>query len=160
MLGAIVVFGGTLVVIANFGIPAGLFYFVVSALIVGRMKKGGGAGGLAGLIRSTQGFDGLSMNGTPGLGILLSVDSIGQRSKIFYQGVAVSIEQRNVVIDVEIPGRPPYQTNVAVSFPANFSSSVIPGASVEVRVDPSDMNRIAIVGPGVAFAGSFAQVTS
>jgi hypothetical protein len=61
-------------------------------------------------------------------------------------------ERRGVVIDVEIPGEPPYELTANPYIPKNLSRVVLPGATVELRVHPRDRSQIAIVGPGVGFA--------
>jgi hypothetical protein len=119
-------------------VTAVLVFAFVLWVLVKIVRSSGGPGGYAKL----------SASGKPGLGILLRVGPTGTRLGQF--------ETRTVLIDVEVPGEPPYEANVPVSFPVSLKGDVLPGATVEVRVDPKDPNKIAIVGPGVGFAGQFA----
>jgi hypothetical protein len=90
----------------------------------------------------------LFSSGVPARGILLSVSSQSFGSV----GVGLfKFQQRQVEIDIEIPGQAPYEINVIALVPLNLVADVLPGATVEVRVDPRNQNNIAIVGPGVGF---------
>jgi Cu/Ag efflux pump CusA len=63
----------------------------------------------------------------------------------------VRVESRQVVLDVEIPGQAPYEVTTNVLVPLNLRADVMPGATVELRVDPKNNRTIAIVGPGSGF---------
>lgn len=114
---------------------AGLFIFVVLVIIVSALASSGSATGQ---------YDKLIRNGTPARGILLQVAAQGTKAGT----AARRFEMRQVQIDVEIAGRPPYETNANVAIPINLVRDVLPGATVELRVDPNNTTRIAIVGPG------------
>jgi hypothetical protein len=87
----------------------------------------------------------LGLGGTPARGILLAVSSTGNR-------VGTNLESRQVTIDIEIPGQPPYEVRTVAMFPTSLRGDVLPGATVELRVHPSDRTaRVSIVGPGVGF---------
>ena len=93
-------------------------------------------------------YNTLLANGIQGRGILLGVSNMSLGTV----GVGLfKYQQRGVTIDVEVPGRPPYECTVTALIPLNLVRDVLPGATVEVRVDPSNPNNIAIVGPGVGF---------
>ncbi len=94
------------------------------------------------------GYNRLAARGVSGRGILLSVSntSMGSVGTGMYK-----LQQRAVTIDIELPGQAPYQATVTALIPLNLVRDVLPGATVEVRVDPSNPNNIAIVGPGVGF---------
>ena len=120
-------------------------------------------GALAGgTFASAMAFDRLVANGVPARGILLEVSSISttlpgsQRqlpTSAGSQPVAVRrFESRFVTMDVEIPGQAPYIVQMSPMIPANMSRDILPGATVELRLDPKRPNLIAIVGPGAAFA--------
>jgi hypothetical protein len=99
---------------------------------------------------SVGGYDRLAAKGVPARGILLQVSSIatkvpGTRLRRF--------ESRSVTIDIEVPGTAPYVATVNAVIPSNLVRDVLPGATVELRVDPKNGNNIAIVGPGVGFIG-------
>ena len=94
-----------------------------------------------------QGFGGsLGMGGTPARGILLAVSSTGTR-------VGTNQESRQVTIDIEVPGQPPYEVRTVARFPTCLRGDVLPGATVELRVNPRSRTApVSIVGPGVGFA--------
>jgi hypothetical protein len=92
---------------------------------------------------------GLLKNGVPARGILLQVSWMATR----VQGSTTQpMERREVLIDVEVPGRPPYEVRAQALVPINLRNDVMPGATVELRVDPKDPKNLAIVGPGSGFA--------
>jgi len=96
----------------------------------------------------------LSRTGVPARGILLSVSSMPSGSV----GVGLNkLQQRQVYIDVEIPGEPPYELSVVALIPLNLVADVLPGATVELRVDPKNRNQVVIVGPGVGFNAATLQ---
>ncbi|HTR52024.1 MAG TPA: hypothetical protein VMJ10_15030 [Kofleriaceae bacterium] len=111
---------------------------------------------MIGVVRAVSGgarsYGWLTARGVPARGILLQVDSVG----FAVEGLrSLRIESRGVTIDVEIPGRMPYTVTTTAYVPRNFSRDVLPGATVEVRVDPRNENgTIAIVGPGTGFAAA------
>lgn len=90
----------------------------------------------------------LLQNGLPARGILLAVQS----APVGSIGIGLNkLQQRVCVMDVEIPGRPPYEVTVTALIPLNLVRDVLPGATVELRVSKSNPTDIAIVGPGVGF---------
>src|ERR1700752_3825294 len=94
-----------------------LVFFVIRAMV--RAARGMG-----------QGFGGsLGLGGTPARGILLAVASTGTRS-------GTNQESRRVTIDIEVPGQPPYEVTTVATFPTCLRGDVLPGATVELRVDP------------------------
>jgi hypothetical protein len=95
---------------------------------------------------SLSGYAGLAANGVRARGILLEVSNVATS----LQGGQVKVRQ--VLVDVEVPGRAPFETRVAAMMPANLSADVVPGATMELRLHPKDSHQIAIVGPGVGFA--------
>lgn len=125
----------------------GFFAVVVIALVVFAVFRATGAARAGG-----RSFSWLVERGTPARGILLQVDSIGM--PVAALGGGTGVERRNVTIDVEIVGRPPYTVVADILIPRNLARDVLPGATVELRVDPRNQNRIAVVGPGTGFAAS------
>ena len=95
-------------------------------------------------------YGSLANKGIPARGILLQVNWMATRVPGMSNGVRV--ERRDVLIDVEIPGQAPYQVRAQAYVPINLRSDVMPGATVELRVDAKDKSAIAIVGPGSGFA--------
>ena len=89
--------------------------------------------------------------GMPARGILLQVNST-QASKFTSGGI--KYETRQVTIDVEIPGTPPYEMACALLIPSQLRNDILPGATVELRVDPKNRKSIAVIGPGAGLIGT------
>jgi hypothetical protein len=124
------------------------FAIVVVVLVLWVIIKAAGSSSGA---TSTGGYNRLAARGISGRGILLAVSNISSGSV----GTGLyKMQQRAVTIDIELPDQPPYQATVTALIPLNLVRDVLPGATVEVRVDRSDPNNIAIVGPGVGFNSS------
>jgi hypothetical protein len=106
-------------------------------------------------IRSSAGtigqYNKLVTRGVPARGILLQVasTSLGTAGTMTQR-----YQRRQVTIDVEVPGRPPVEVRAIPFIPMNLVRDVVPGATVELRVDPRDPSKLAIVGPGVGFFGA------
>jgi len=92
-------------------------------------------------------YDSLVARGIPARGILLSVAPMGTKTGTRLR----RFEVRQVRIDVEIPGQAPYETNATPWIPINLVRDVLPGATVELRVDPKNPSNMAIIGPGTGF---------
>ncbi len=90
-------------------------------------------------------YDTLQVTGVPARGVLLAVAPTGMKVTYGFRAFA----QRQVTIDVEVPGRPPYVVSTTVNIPTNFLRDVLPGVTVELRVDPASPRNVAIVGPAV-----------
>jgi hypothetical protein len=86
-------------------------------------------------------------NGVPAKGLVLSVSQTG--INVTMNGTRY--ERRGVVVDVEIPGQAPYQVSAQPLIPKNIVRNVLPGTFVELRVDPTRRNDIAVIGPGSVF---------
>lgn len=87
----------------------------------------------------------LDLGGTPARGILLAVAATGTKS-------GTNFESRQVTIDIEVPGQPPYEVRTLARFPTCLRADVLPGATVELRVHLKNRNApVSIVGPGVGF---------
>ena len=114
----------------------GLFVVLLIVLVI----KGANAVGMTG-------YDALVARGIPARGILLSVSSTGTKTGTQRR----RFEVRQVRIDVEIPGREPYEPSASPALPINLVRDVLPGATVELRVDPKNPSNMAIVGPGTGF---------
>ena len=111
---------------------------VFVCFLVAKAIGGGGVPSYANIVR----------RGVPARGILLAV---APRANSTVGTAPWRYQLRDVVMDIEIPGRPPYQANVTPFIPTNLARDVLPGATVELRVDPKRPLRVAIVGPGVGF---------
>ena len=117
-----------------------VFGLIVIAVIVMVIKGAAGGG-------STGQYDRLLATGVPARGILLQVSSTGTK----VGAVSRRFELRTVSIDVEIPGQAPYEIRATPVIPLNLVRDVLPGATVELRVDPTNPANMAIIGPGTGF---------
>lgn len=89
--------------------------------------------------------------GTPARGILLKVNNqAGQRSR----SSGMKFETWPVTIDVEIPGQPPHELSCGLLIPSQFRNDILPGATVELRVDPKNKKSMAVIGPGAGLIGT------
>lgn len=116
-------------------IAFGTFLFIFGLILV--LSSGQGT------TNDVGGFDRVAANGTPARAIVLSVGSTASRVSLGMR----RFERRSVVLDVEVPGQQPYVMSGAVLIPRGVVE-VLPGGSVEVRVDPSNPNNVAVMGPG------------
>lgn len=97
----------------------------------------------------TAGYKRLAASGTPARGILLEVSPIAGQSV----GIGLNkLQSRQVTIDIEVPGQPPYELSTTLLVPLNLVRDILPGATVELRV--GRRNQIVVVGPGVGFNAS------
>ena len=103
---------------------------------------------------SCSDFDSLLQNGAVARGILLKVGT--QKSSWQSPKSSAYYEMRTVTIDVEVPGSRPYEVSCSVYVPANLRPIVLPGATVELRVDPCARQNIAVYGPGVGLPDAVA----
>jgi hypothetical protein len=95
------------------------------------------------LLTSAAAIDRLARKGIRGRGLVLSAFQMSN-------GVTLGgrrFERKQMTLDVEIPGRPPYQINGQFLVPRG-QVEAIPGSSLEVAVDPSNPSQIAVLGPG------------
>jgi hypothetical protein len=81
------------------------------------------------------------MQGILGRGLIL--EAAAGAGEVLYGGVRY--ERRFVTIDVEGGGRPPYQTRLTLSFPPIVEA--LPGTLLDLRVNPSDLDDIEVLGP-------------
>ena len=121
------------------GVCLGIFLVTLFALVI----IGANAGS------PTGEFDRLSQTGLPARGILLQV---AQTASGLGGPALRRFQRRTVYIDIEVPGRAPYEVSASAWIPMNCVRDVLPGATVELRVDPKDPKKFVIIGPGVAFA--------
>jgi hypothetical protein len=92
--------------------------------------------------KTTAARAGLVGSGLEARGIVLSADRFALAS------VAVGgqrLERRNVRLDVEVPGRDPYEISVAPLIPR--ICEVFPGSTLDLRVDPNNPNSVTVIGP-------------
>ena len=92
--------------------------------------------------------------GILGRGLILEADA--GAAEVLYRGVRY--ERRFVTLDVEVGGRPPYQTRLTLSFPRIVEA--VPGALLDLRVNPADLDDIEVLGPlgACAWLGEAAAV--
>ncbi len=93
-------------------------------------------------LRSGAGESGLlGARGIPGRGLVLSA----QRTATEASSGAQRFEVRSIVLDVEVPGKPPYEVSLSAMIPRICEA--LPGAAFDLRVDPANPNNLAVVGP-------------
>jgi hypothetical protein len=126
-----------------------VFLIIVTVIVINVVrsiqKASAGASGLLVL-------DTVASNGIPARGLILGCSS-------FANGVTINqrrFERRVMTLDVEVPGRPPYVTNGEYLIPRGLVQA-IPGASLELAVDPTNPSNIAVLGPG-GFTGPWLRV--
>ncbi len=90
-------------------------------------------------------------NGIDARGIVLSADRTASSTTMV---MGVRYETRAIVLDVEVPGRPPYELPLTPLIPRVCDP--LPGSALDLRVDPADPSNVAIVGP----AGSLGWMTA
>src|SRR5215470_2590962 len=90
----------------------------------------------------------LMSSGLPARGLVVRAASTARGMLVNGQRFQV----RNVLLDVEVQGRAPYEIAVDALFPRMCES--FPGTALDLRVDPTNPANLAIVGP----AGSSAWI--
>ncbi len=105
----------------------------------------------------------LMSSGVQARGIFLSVNNTGVRQAGGMRSSMgmplVRFERREVLLDVELPGKAPYEVGTMVLIPGNLVRDVLPGATVELRVDPRDPANIAVVGLGIGLPAAASLAT-
>ncbi len=94
----------------------------------------------------------LETNGVRGRALVLSSSFLATGTTIN----GVRYEQRTMTLDIDIPGRAPYVTSGQFLIPRGLVQPV-PGASLDVAVDPSNQNLMSVLGPG-GFSGPWIRV--
>jgi hypothetical protein len=120
----------------GFFIGVALVVFVIWMVV--RSSSGGGS-----LLTSVWAIDSLARTGLRARGLVLSSNQMSF-------GVTLSgrrFERRTMMLDVEIPGRPPFLVNGTFLVPRGIVEAT-PGSSLELAVHPRNQNRIAVLGPG------------
>jgi hypothetical protein len=85
----------------------------------------------------------LSPRGLAARGLVLTCDRLSTNVTVNGR----RFENRRMTLDVEIPGRPPYQATGTFLVPRGIVEA-LPGSSLELVVDPSNMAQISVIGPG------------
>ncbi|HEY5241692.1 MAG TPA: hypothetical protein VIJ22_09515 [Polyangiaceae bacterium] len=101
------------------------------------------ARGSGNLLTSVSAIDSLARKGVRARGLVLASNQISN-------GVTLGgrrFERRMLTLDVEIPGRPPFVTSGLFLVPRGIVEAT-PGSSLELAVHPSNMTKIAVLGPG------------
>ena len=89
-------------------------------------------------------LDALAQNGIPAQGIVLQAAPTGTKVVIGMR----RFERRSVVFEIEVFGHEPYTVGVVALIPTAMLKNVLPGATLDLRLDPKDRNHIAVVPPG------------
>ena len=77
----------------------------------------------------------------PARGLILQASSIATETTIGGQ----RFELRQLLLDVEVAGREPYEVSCTPAIPRICEA--LPGAALDLRVDPSNRSNVEIVGP-------------
>lgn len=113
---------------------------IIVIVVVQTIAKSSGGG--------TPTYANIVKRGVPARGILLQVNATPSGTV----GIApMRYQMRFMTMDIEIPGQAPYQAQVTPFIPTNLAASILPGASVELRINPKQPTQIAIIGPGAGF---------
>lgn len=100
---------------------------------------------------SVRQFDRLQASGRRGRALVLSASPI-------VKGVTINgrrFQQRQMTIEVEVEGYPPYEVTDTFAVPRGFVEA-IPGSSLDVAVDLANRKNVAVLGPG-GFTGPWLQ---
>ena len=116
--------------------PSQLVIFVIVVLIVRSASKGAAQAGAAANLALAS--------GVPARGLILQADSMATEGTLRGQRV----EYRQMRLDVEIPGQAPYEVWVRPAIPRICEA--LPGAALDLRVDPRNPNNVTVVGPAGA----------
>lgn len=92
--------------------------------------------------------------GTPARGLVLEASSYVTTSTAGGR----RFERRNLLLDVELPGQAPFEVRTQPLIPGSLAKSVLPGAALELRVDPQNPSDLVIVGPAGSFSPAYAGV--
>jgi hypothetical protein len=98
-----------------------------------------------------QGYDPPPRGHVSARGLVLAASQLSAATRVGGR----RFEARQMTIEVEVPGQPPYVTRGVFRLPRGIVEG-IPGSSLELSVDPSDQSRIVILGPG-GFTGPWLQ---
>ena len=104
------------------------------------------------LLTSTAAIDRLARRGIRGRGLVLSAFQMSNSVTLGGR----RFERKQMTLDVEVPGRAPYVVSGQFLIPRG-QVEAIPGASLEVAVDPSNPSQVAVLGPG-GFTGPWLQL--
>ena len=121
--------------------------FLVFVVVVAWIVIAGGAAA-----RKLKRQSALELNGLRGRALVLSSSFMSTSTRIN----AVRYEQRQMTLDIDIPGREPYVTSGVFLIPRGMVEPV-PGASLDVAVDPGNQNFLSVLGPG-GFSGPWIRV--
>jgi len=97
-------------------------------------------------------YDRLAAKGLPGRALVLSSFQMAQ-------GVSFGLrrfQRRQMTIEIEVAGMAPYQLTNTFLVPRGVVEP-IPGASLDVAVDPKNPQNVAVLGPG-GFTGPWIRL--
>jgi hypothetical protein len=92
---------------------------------------------------AASGRNRLTQSGLRGRGLVLASSQMATNTRIGMQ----RFEQRPMTLEVEVQGRAPYVIQGTFLIPRGLVDA-IPGASLEVAVDPSNPSSVVVLGPG------------
>ena len=122
----------------------GLVFLIVLAIfitLIVRANKNSPAGLKQ---RGAVDFDRLATNGLPARGLILQ-SYISTTRTMTVNGRRYEV--RTMTLDIEVPNRPAYVVSGDFTMPRGVVEP-IPGASLELMVDPKNPNHVAVLGPG------------
>jgi hypothetical protein len=124
-----------------------IFVLFFIAFVIYRVARGARSSSLPASSSGRMDCYTLLQLGVPAAGILVQV---GTQRTLWGTASSGYFEARTVSIEVELPGQKPYRVDGPIYVPANMRRLVLPGATVELRVDPGSRQNIAVFGPGVS----------
>ncbi len=102
--------------------------------------------------RTLRALDKVGATGIPARGLVLTSSQYATNVTLNQR----RFEKRTMTLDVEIPGRAPYQSSGDFLIPRGLVDA-IPGTSLDLAVDPSNPDKIAVLGPG-GFTGPWLRL--
>jgi len=108
--------------------PFAILFVIFVVFVVVLKAKGGGRNALL-------------QRGVLAHGIILQADQFATETTYLGQ----RFELRNLTLDVEVPGQAPYEVRFQARVPRIVEA--LPGATLDLRVNPSSQSSIEIVGP-------------
>jgi hypothetical protein len=96
------------------------------------------------VVRAQKQASGLVPSGLRAHGIILQADQFSTETSYLGQ----RFELRRLTLDVEVPGRAPYEVSITPRIPRIVEA--LPGATLDLRVDPSNPQNIQVIGPAGA----------
>lgn len=146
-----------LIELALLVVAAVVFFGVVDLFLRGPSSRSGADRLLLGvphrnlLVGYLLRYDRIVHTGIAARGVLLSVNPFPARAP---RSGRRRFQVRTADIDIEIPGRQPYEIQARLIVPSRMVEDVLPGATLEIRIDRWNSRDIAVIGPGAGIAAT------